>query len=514
MKSKTKLNALIIMCLAIICFVSLGFIPTVVKAETSAFKGDGSMTSPYLIEDIEDFKTLAQEVNDGNSYYNKYIKLTSDIDLNNEEWTPIGNSTNKFKGCFDGNDKTISNLVITGNNSNVGLFGFTTDGEIKSLTVNNACVSGYLNVGVVAGTPYTSKYTDITVSGHIEVNGFSYVGGVGGKNAYANWTNVTVDADETSYVYADSVSGATKYRTYVGGVIGFMGEGGHTLKDISSNIKVQGTVCDIGGIVGIAHYNNNFENVTFTGSVVAPEDAEEVGAIAGVWHNEKGKTVTFNSCESTGSVTIGNETTTGSIIGGAYNSSNETFDTSGSLMIDGKETWIKSCKINDVGYVTLEEAIKNAEIGDEIVLLKDVDETISIAGVTINANGFNAQNITVEPLQIGSVIVERNTEDNATVVTITYLNCDKDTIIVIPDGKDGLNGTNGKDGVDGAPGKDGADGKDGVDGAPGKDGADGKDGVDGKNANNVLNIVGVVLGGLSLVGYVILLVFIIKKKYN
>ena len=156
--------------------------------------------------------------------------MTADIDLNGEEWIPIGTSKNPFNGTFDGQNHTISNLVITGSNSDVGLFGRTNNGEVKNLTVNNAKVSGYLNVGVVAGTPYTTKYTNITVSGHVEVNGYAYVGGVGGKNAYANWTNVTVNADDTSYVKNDSEN----YRTYVGGVIGFMGEGGHTFQNISS----------------------------------------------------------------------------------------------------------------------------------------------------------------------------------------------------------------------------------------------------------------------------------------
>ena len=65
------------------------------------------------------------------TFKGKTFKLTKDIDLNGQEWTPIGNSTNKFQGTFDGNGKKVMNLVITGNNSYVGLFGFTTDGEIS-----------------------------------------------------------------------------------------------------------------------------------------------------------------------------------------------------------------------------------------------------------------------------------------------------------------------------------------------------------------------------------------------
>ena len=157
-----------------------------------------------------------------NDFAGKTFRLTQDINLNNEPWTPIGDANHIFKGTFDGQGHTITNLVVNGGtNNNQGLFGVTHDGEIKNFTLVNAKVSGCLNVAVVCGQPYTSKYTNITVKGHVEVNGMAYVGGVGGKDAYADWTNVTVKVDETSYVKAISKENGKEYRTYVGGVVGF-----------------------------------------------------------------------------------------------------------------------------------------------------------------------------------------------------------------------------------------------------------------------------------------------------
>ena len=267
-------------------------------------------TNDYTIGSLDEFKAFRDYVNGSetqaaNSLKGKTVTLTADIDLASEEWTPIGNSTNMFKGTFDGNGHTISNLVITGDNSNVGLFGYTTDGAVKNFTLNNAKVSGYLNVGAVAGTPYTSKYSNITLTGTVQVSGFSYVGGVAGKNAYADWTDIHVNVSEGSLVAAKSVTeNGTAYRTYVGGVIGFVGEGNHTLKDISSNINVVGSTCDVGGIVGIAHYGNKLVNVTCTAGLIKVEsDDAEVGAIAGVWYNGNGYTVTFENC------TVGEGTT-------------------------------------------------------------------------------------------------------------------------------------------------------------------------------------------------------------
>ena len=362
-------------------------------------RGSGTEADPYKIYTVEDLIFFRDSVNAGETTYNKagkYVALMADIDLANAEWAPIGTSSNPFKGVFDGQGYTISNLVITGNNSNVGLFGYTTNGEIKNLTVNNARVSGRLNVAVVAGTPYTSKFTNVKVTGHIEVNGMAYVGGVGGKNAYANWTDITVAVDATSYVKANSVENGTAYRTYVGGVIGFIGEGSHTFKNISSNVKVIGSTCDIGGMFGIAHYGNNFENITFTGSVEAPADAEEVGGIAGVWHNQKGYTVTFTGVTSTGKVTIGTTTTTGSIVGGAYNADNKFESNSGELVINGERQWIVEpvAKISDKYFETLADAIAAAQTGDTITLLANIDlgtTCVTVKGkeLTINLNGYN-----------------------------------------------------------------------------------------------------------------------------
>ena len=200
-----------------------------------------------LISTRTQLENLAAAVNNGNNFSKIVFRLENDIDLENEPWTPIGKSDKTFNGIFDGNGHTISNLMIdTPSKSDIGFFGFTQQGEIKNLNFHNATVKGYLDVGVVAGTPYTSKYSNITLTGTIQVEGFAYVGGMFGKNAYANLTNLTIDADDESYVKAESEN----YRTYVGGVVGFMGEGSIDVTNVVSNINVTGSTCDVGGISG------------------------------------------------------------------------------------------------------------------------------------------------------------------------------------------------------------------------------------------------------------------------
>ena len=368
----------------------------------------------YNVSSAEGLAYIAEQVNEeGNTNIaSGDIVLNGDIDLasistfatrgNTSNWTPIGTSEKPFTGTFDGNGCTIKNLVIDGgSNSNIGFFGFTTNGEIKNVTFENANVSGRLNVGVVAGTPYTSKYTNITVKGHVEVNGMAYVGAVGGKNAYADWTNITVNVDETSYVNANSVENGTAYRTYVGGVCGFNGEGGHSFKNITSNINVKGSTCDVGGLFGIAHYGNKFENCVCTGDVeiyAASEeaDAQEIGGIAGVWH-PGGADVVMTNCSFDGELKANDNYAIhtykfGNLVCAAYNNTGK-----GKLIIDGKAYLASE---NDKVAVSTAEELKAALAeGKGVYLLNDITVAAtnggySKAGIlqnkaqTIDGNGY------------------------------------------------------------------------------------------------------------------------------
>ena len=341
------------------------------------------------------------------NFAGKTITLSNDLDLLNLEWTPIGTSANPFKGNFDGNGHTISNLKINKpSSSNVGLFGFTTDGEIKNVHVENASVTGRLNVGVVAGTPYTTRYDNITVTGNVTVTGMSYVGGVLGKNVYNDVTNVTVNVKEGSYVNANSVENGTTYRTYVGGVMGFVAEGAHTISNVTSNIDVLGSTMDIGGIAGIAHYGNNFVNCTSTGDVtlynsLGDESTQyEIGGIAGVWHNQTGYTVTFTNCTYTGElsvyandVKINARFTFNGLVGKAYGAG------TGVLFIDGVEHTNKVDNIDadllagkDINLgasLTLNASTTNANSGYGATGLKVDGGTFNGNGNKLTVNGAN-----------------------------------------------------------------------------------------------------------------------------
>ena len=78
----------------------------------------------YTIRTAEELANFAQLVNSNNSFSGKTLKLTADIDLGGNEWTPIGGSACPFRGTFDGNSFGITGLKVTNNSENgfAGLF--------------------------------------------------------------------------------------------------------------------------------------------------------------------------------------------------------------------------------------------------------------------------------------------------------------------------------------------------------------------------------------------------------
>ena len=101
---------------------------SIILEETSQW--DGETIDPvtpnsegvYEIGSGSELAWLAQEVNAGQGKTYSAV-LTNDIDLGGHPWTPIGNSSQKFQGRFDGQGHTVSGLNVSGAEY-AGLFGY------------------------------------------------------------------------------------------------------------------------------------------------------------------------------------------------------------------------------------------------------------------------------------------------------------------------------------------------------------------------------------------------------
>ena len=225
-----------------------------------------------------------------NVFKEKTVHLFADIDLNNQDWTPIGyvntaynNSSSKtqFYGHFDGHNHTISNLKIAANpkndnyksNEHYGEYGlFGTIGSqagqtFSNLTINN--VTGVVGdtetnlgyVGILIGNAGSNgiNIENCHVTGTINLNGLYEVGGFFGIGK-VSVKNCSINADSGSKIsstyYAgalagctrsvssitdSTVSGVTITAPYSGGMVG-LGSGTLSInKGSVSNAKITGT---------------------------------------------------------------------------------------------------------------------------------------------------------------------------------------------------------------------------------------------------------------------------------
>ena len=97
-------------------------------------------TSSYEIWNKEQLKDFRDKVNGlngkmANTFSNSILLQKDNIELNSENWIPIGNSNNKFSGTYDGEKNTINEIKIESTEDYIGLFGYNT-GTIKNLTVD------------------------------------------------------------------------------------------------------------------------------------------------------------------------------------------------------------------------------------------------------------------------------------------------------------------------------------------------------------------------------------------
>ena len=153
--------------------------------------GSGTEDDPYQIGTAIGLKWFRDKVNDASSIDETKIcaELTADIDLENEAWTPIGNTdkidgTDAYSGTFNGKGHTISGLNVMGDLLYVGLFSAVKDGTIRNLTVEGN-VSSNSSGGAAGGIVGCALNATIeNCSNHCNVAGNSsdVAGGIAGFN--------------------------------------------------------------------------------------------------------------------------------------------------------------------------------------------------------------------------------------------------------------------------------------------------------------------------------------------
>lgn len=229
------------------------------KNLSTFFAGGDGLTeeTAFRISSKEHLKNLAMLTNIGVLKAKYYYKVTNDIDLENENWIPIGvdssNTTRWFQGQFDGGNFLISNFYQSISYYECGLFAETIAATLKNINlsgeINGTTISGFSGyIGGIVGFAFGGDIiTNCTFKGTINVKNASEVGGIAGRASgkiinCKNYATIKVTADDN-----------TAQNTNIGGINGSEGTivGCFNQGDISydRNITWDGYVY-IGGITG------------------------------------------------------------------------------------------------------------------------------------------------------------------------------------------------------------------------------------------------------------------------
>lgn len=257
--------------------------------------GSGTEADAYQISNAADLTALQTQVNkNGFSYTGKWFRLTNNIDLNNEPWTPIGvDAYHFFGGSLDGGGKTISGLKVETNGNWAGLFGnvrgtYGVPMTMRDLTLKNGSVkftssgtscSGGLVAAVEGETALELRNVvaeNLTVSG-----GRSGSGGLLGRGRVA-MTNCHNRGGSVTGSYAGGLAG-----------MGYSNLQDHVLAGCTNSAKVVGKRT-AGGMTGNeTHSYGSYTDCTNNGSISATQGYASGIAAGG----------SYERCSNSGAVT-------------------------------------------------------------------------------------------------------------------------------------------------------------------------------------------------------------------
>ena len=257
--------------------------------------GNGTEAEPFILKTADHLAWFRDYVNVGK--VSACAKIADDveaIDMSSVcheadaekqvaelSWTPIGSK--KYQGTFDGNGKTIRNLFISSTSNEIGFFGCAADCRIKNITFDNAKVKGNDNcsTGILAGYAGSCVIENIKTTESCSVEGKEETGGIAGR-ANGNISNCENHAivnglhsvggivgicfdSENSITSCANYGEITGTEDFVGGIIGYFGEG--SLQNSANNGNITGDA-RVGNLIGYANICN-INNVLGIGNITA-----------------------------------------------------------------------------------------------------------------------------------------------------------------------------------------------------------------------------------------------------
>ena len=300
------------------------------QMSAAELRGDGIQSSPFLINNAEDFTKMGNLlISDEPTYF----KLTADINMSRVDWESVDciddddpNDIIVKKAYLDGDHKTISNFSYRG-----GIFSRLVGG-VENLNIENATVRGGTvnGAGILADCAGLAEEPDAILVNNVTVAGSTVsargdfankrIGGLIGRlkggiiqNAEVS-CEVESDADqvggligrmEAGQLIDCSASGTVTSHSYmIGGLVGNMLGGSvsgcHATGDVTGE---NGNYTRGGGLVGQVDGDVLIEKCYATGNVTGT--GHFGGGLVGVVATE-GVSITIDRCYATGNVSLPN----------------------------------------------------------------------------------------------------------------------------------------------------------------------------------------------------------------
>ena len=388
--------------------------------------GTGTENNPYQINTAAELAYFAKSVNGGQWYDGEYIILKNNINLNNQEWIPIGNDRNSFRGNFDGGNHTVTGMRISNSSADyVGLFGectrYNINSAIKNITVENSVITGKVHVGAIIGYAGEINIENCQSVGNT-VNGNKKVGGISGSVV----GSVSSAAKIVQCYNSSTVTG----EYFVGGIVG---AGNRCIAENCLNTgEIKGNYYGSagGGIFGILSTNTSQITACINWGKIS-EVRSGYGGIAGEISGAQILNCYYNK-DTTGAWGIGNQETTegitplttGQLCGalpsgldsaiwkeGSVDTSTAKATDTGSRFGTATGTYINLTKVADIketktalvpvyNYVTT-----NGDDWDTYTLITTAEEFAAIGQDTTkwSANYVLANDIDVSGVQLSSI---------------------------------------------------------------------------------------------------------------
>ena len=304
--------------------------------------GKGTEAEPFILKTADHLEWFRDYVNAGKtSACAKIADDVEEIDMSTVchkadaekqgaelNWTPIGNYFKQYQGTFDGNGKTIRNLFISSTSDEIGFFGYAADCRIKNITFDNAKVKGNDNysTGILAGCAGSCVIENIKTTGNCSVEGKYETGGIAGR-ANGNISNCENHAivnglhsvggivgicfdSENSITSCANYGAITGTEDFVGGIIGYFGEG--SLQNSANNGNITGdarvgnligyaNICNINNVLGIGNITANYADCN---GLIVGYIADASSSASGILAYNSSAKMTIDGTELTGDAVV------------------------------------------------------------------------------------------------------------------------------------------------------------------------------------------------------------------